>query len=432
MARLRPYPLFRIRPLRDFLATESAGGVAIVAAAIAALLWANSPWHAAYEELWTTVFEFRVGSQALTLDLRHWVNEGLMTIFFLVVGLEIKRELVEGELKDARHRALPLFAAFGGMLAPALLFAVMNLGKPEIRGWGIPMATDIALAVGLMSLAGNRVRPSLKLFLLSLAIVDDVGAIVVIALFYGTSGNRAWLVLAATAVLLTLLVQRRRVHAMPVYLGLGACLWLALHWAGIHATLAGVILGLLAPPKPHLPPELIDQTRLTNLSSVEDALETSRLARGSVSVVAWLEHRLHPWSSFAVVPLFALANAGVTVSVESLRSAVTSSVTAGLVTGLVIGKPLGILGASALAVRLGVATLPKGVTWFGVTGAALLAGVGFTVSVFIAELTFDRPVIDNAKLGILAASAIAGSLGVIVLRVVRPRGTSTRLVARID
>lgn len=421
----RPYPRFRIRPLSDFLATESAGGVVIVAGAFVALLWANSPWHDVYEELWTAALELRLGSRSLTLDLRHWVNEGLMTVFFLVVGLEVKRELVEGELRDRRRRMLPLFAALGGMAVPALLFILINIGKPEIRGWGVPMATDIALAVGLLSLAGNRVRPSLKVFLLALAIADDIGAILVIALFYNTAGNRAWLALAAAAIISTVVVRRRRVNALPVYVALGACLWLALHWAGIHATLAGVVMGLLAPTKAYLPPELIDQAKLTNLSSVEDALETRRLARGSVSVVAWLEHQLHPWTSYAIVPLFALANAGVVISAETLRVATTSSVTAGVVAGLVIGKPLGIVGASLLAVHLRIASLPREVRWTGIAGAGLLAGVGFTVSLFIAELAFAQQALDLAKLGIVAASAVAGTLGVVVLGIQsRPKSSS--------
>ena len=404
-----------IRPLRDFLATESAGGFAVVVAALVALVWANSPWQASYERLWTTMFELHLGSWSLALDLRHWVNEALMAIFFLVVGLEIKREMVEGELKDPHHRMLPVYAALGGMILPALLFAGFNLGRPEIRGWGIPMATDIALAVGVIALVGTRVRPSLKLFLLALAIVDDIGAILVIALVYADNFAWGWLLVAGTVIVTTILVHRR-VDALSVYLVLGPCLWLSLHNAGIHATLAGVVMGLLAPTKPRIAPELIDQTELSNLSSARDVMSTRSLARSAVSVVEWLEHRIHPWTSFLIVPLFALANAGITLSAEALAEAVSAPVAWGIVAGLVVGKPLGILAGAAIAIRTHSATLPTGVSWTAIAGVGLLAGMGFTVSVFIAELALTPPLTQYAKIGILTASLISGALGYIVLR----------------
>ncbi len=223
----RPHIRNRIQPLRDFLATESAGGIALVAAALVALLWANSPWSESYHRIWTTVLELRLGSQALTMDLRHWLNEGLMTIFFLVVGLEIKREIVEGELRDPRRRALPVFAALGGMAVPALLYLAFNTQGPRIQGWGIPMATDIALAVGIMSLAGNRVKPSLKLFLLALAIVDDIGAILVIGVFFASQGDRRWLLPGGALVLATLWFRRTAVQSFLVYSVLGIGLWVS-------------------------------------------------------------------------------------------------------------------------------------------------------------------------------------------------------------
>ncbi|MEX0667162.1 MAG: Na+/H+ antiporter NhaA, partial [Acidimicrobiia bacterium] len=306
-----------IRPLRDFLATESAGGIALVGAALLALLWANSPWQESYRQLWETVIDLRLGSLSLTLDLRQFVNEALMTIFFLVVGLEIKREIVEGELRDASRRALPVFAAIGGMIIPALIYAGINFGMPEVRGWGIPMATDIALAVGVMTLAGN-VRPALKIFLLALAIVDDIGAILVIGVFYAGHIELGWIGAGCVAVALVVVLQKRRVDVLWVYVTVGSGLWLALHEAGIHATLTGVILGFLAPTKPYLSKELIDDSELTKLDSARDAEITTRLARSAVSVVEWLEHRLHPWTSFLVVPIFAFANAGISLSAESL------------------------------------------------------------------------------------------------------------------
>ena len=404
-----------IQPLRDFLATESAGGIALVVAAIIAILWANSPLRASYEQLWTTVFEVRLGSWALSMDLRHWVNEALMAIFFLVVGLEIKREVVEGELRDPGRRALPVYAAVGGMLIPAVLFIAINPAHPEIRGWGIPMATDIALAVGVVTLVGSRLRPSLKLFLLALAIVDDIGAILVIGLVYSGGIEWVWLFAAVAVIGLTLILQRK-VDALAVYVVLGVCLWMAFYLAGVHATLAGVAMGLMAPAKPRLTSDLIDQTELANIGSVEDVLTTQRLARSSVSVVEWLEHRIHPWTGFLIVPLFALANAGIPLSAEAVTGAVGSPVAWGIFVGLVIGKPIGILLASVLAVRLGAGSLPEGVDWTAIGGAGLVAGMGFTVSLFISELALGPPFNDYAKIAILTASIFSGVLGFLVLR----------------
>ncbi|MEX1124941.1 MAG: Na+/H+ antiporter NhaA [Acidimicrobiia bacterium] len=411
-----------IQPLRDFLATESAGGIAVVLAAVTAIAWANSPWQASYDQLWSTMFELRLGSWYLTMDLQHWVNEALMTIFFLIVGLEIKRELVEGELKEASRRSLPVFAAFGGMILPALLFVALNPRPPEIRGWGIPMATDIALAVGVITIVGSRIRPSLKLFLLALAIVDDIGAILVIGLFYTGGLKWAGLVIAAALIGVTIMI-RRRVNALAVYLVLGAALWLTFLKSGIHPTLAGVAMGLLAPTKPRISPELIDQTELANLGTIEDVVTTRRLALSSVSVVEWLEHGIHTWTSFLIVPLFALANAGIHLSDEALASAASAPVAWGIVVGLLVGKPLGILVASAIAVRSGAATLPDGVTWTAIAGVGLLAGMGFTVSLFVAELALMPPLTQYAKIGILTASVLAGGFGYLILRR-RPVGPS--------
>ena len=285
-----------------------------------ALAWANSAWRASYEQLWETGFEIQFGSGSLALSLRELVNEGLMTIFFLIVGLEIKREVAEGELRDPSSRALPVFAALGGMILPALIFVGINFGQSDVNGWGIPMATDIALAVGIMSLARN-VKPGLKLFLLALAIVDDIGAILVIAIFYSGQVNAGWIGVGALFLALVVVLQLARVEATWVYVLAGCGLWLALHEAGVHATLAGVMLGLLAPAKPYLSPELIDQSELTNLGSAQDVAVTTRMAKSAVSVVEWLEHRLHPWTSFLIVPLFALANAGISLSAESVRAA---------------------------------------------------------------------------------------------------------------
>lgn len=405
-----------VRPLRDFLATEAAGGVAVVLAAVAALIWANSPWSGSYRSLWATDLGVRLGRYGFSLDLRHWVNDGLMTAFFLVVGLEIKRELVEGELRERRKAFVPVAAAVGGMAVPALIFVAWNLGTAQVRGWGIPMATDIALAVGILALAGPRFPAGAKLFLLALAIVDDIGAIVVIAVFYGSGGRRELLVVAALIVVCVVAIRRAGVTAIGAYVCLGAVLWWALYQAGVHPTLAGVALGLLAPTQPFTPIELVDRDELVDVSDVGHAVETVRLAKSSVSIVEWLEHRLHPWTSFAVVPIFAIANAGVEISGKSLGGAAGSRVAWGVGLGLLVGKPLGIMAATYIVVRLGAGALPDGTTWRDLTATAFVAGVGFTVSLFVTELALVEPHADTAKIAILVASVVAGTIGLIAAR----------------
>ena len=313
-----------VSPLRDFFHAESAGGIVLVIATITALVWANSPWKQSYFELWHTHLSIALGSHSVDLTLEQWVNEGLMTIFFLVVGLEIKRELVEGELRDPRTAALPAIAAVGGMIVPALVYVAINAGGNGAGGWGIPMATDIAMAIGVVSLLGSRVPPSLKLFLLALAIVDDIGAIVVIAIFYSDSIHLVPLLVAVGFLLSVAGARLIGIRFVLVYVALGAGLWLALHDAGVHTTLAGVVLGLMAPTRPFRQSELVDEDALLDISTVETAAETAMLARESVSVVEWMEHLLHPWTSFVIVPLFALANAGIPITSTSVSNAFTS------------------------------------------------------------------------------------------------------------
>jgi NhaA family Na+:H+ antiporter len=402
-----------IRPLVDFLQTEAAGGVVLVAATVVALVWANSPWDAAYDALWETRLGISFAGHTLDLDLRDWVSEGLMALFFLVVGLEIKRELVEGELRDPRQAALPAVAAVGGMVVPAAIYLVVNAGGDGTAGWGIPMATDIAMAIGVLSLVGSRVAPSLKLFLLALAIVDDIGAVLVIALVYTEDIDLVSLAAAGATVAAIVALRRARVRVHLPYALLGVALWLALHEAGLHATLAGVVLGLLAPTQPARQPELIDVEALADVSTLAAARETATLAREAVSVVEWLEHLLHPWTGFVIVPLFALANAGVPLGGDAVGDALSSPVAAGVVAGLVLGKPLGITLAAWLAVRLRLARLPDGTTWAGVISVATLAGIGFTVSILVAGLAFDDPgVVDEAKLAILMASLVSALAGI--------------------
>ncbi|MGE0795523.1 MAG: Na+/H+ antiporter NhaA [Acidimicrobiia bacterium] len=406
-------------PLRAFLTTELAGGVVLLVATIAALVWANSPWHAGYETLWHTVVDVGIGAHRFELDLREWVNDGLMAIFFLVVGVEIKRELVHGELRDPRRAALPVLAAVGGMVVPAILYAAINVGGDGAEGWAIPMATDIAFALGVLALVAPRAPSALRLFLLTLAIVDDIGAIVVIAVFYSSGLHLGWLLAAVGALLSVYLFRRNGLHYPPIFVVLGVFTWFALHESGVHATLAGVAMGLLAPAAPLLGPSDLEARadELLDVSSPRAAKATTQLVRQSISRLEWLEYGLHPWSSLLIVPLFALANAGVRLGGADALDSVTSSVATGVVVGLVVGKLVGITGAAWLACHFGVARRDPQLRWLDILGVAALGGIGFTVSLFITELAFDDArITDQAKLGILAASVLASMLGALVLR----------------
>ncbi|HUG56404.1 MAG TPA: Na+/H+ antiporter NhaA [Candidatus Limnocylindrales bacterium] len=385
---------FAIDPIIQFLRTEVAGGVVLLAAAAVALVWANSPLRESYEAFWATPLDLRFGTPLhLDLSLRLWVNELLMAFFFFVVGLEIKRELVDGELKEPRNAALPVVAAAGGMAAPAAIYLWLNAGGPGAAGWGIPMATDIAFAVGVLALFGRSVPVGLKIFLLSVAIVDDIGAIAVIAIFY-TGGivipalgvGFAGLMLTLFAWPLRLRERRPFVAARPFAALMGVLalvVWVATHESGVHATLAGVALGLATPATPGRQPSPAER----------------------------LEEALHPWTSFVVVPLFAVANAGVPLGGDVL-DALRSPIGLGIVLGLVAGKIFGISASAWLACRLRLARLPRGVTMAHVVAASAVAGIGFTVSIFIAGLAFaDEELVTDAKLGILTGSLVAALIG---------------------
>jgi len=417
------------RVLRQFLETEAAGGIVLLVAAVVALVWANSPWSGSYEALWHTDLSVGLGRFVVGDDLRHWVNDGLMALFFFVVGLEIKRELVHGDLRDPRVAAIPAIAAVGGMAVPALLFLVVTAGGGAAKGWGIPMATDIAFAIGVVALLGSRVPASLKLFLLTFAIVDDIGAIVVIAVFYATDVQPVFLATAAGIVVVMLALRRVGVVWTAPYVVLGVGVWLATQASGVHATIAGVALGLLAPAQP-LTPAAVSREWARDLSDEPGPAELdamNRLARTTVSPAERLLHLLHPWTSFAVVPLFALANAGVVMKADSFDAPATVGATAGVVLGLVVGKLVGITAATWLAVRSGLGRLPEGATWAMVVGIAAIGGIGFTVSLFIAELAYEPGAIqDAAKLGVLGASTVAALLGaVLLLRACRGSSSSS-------
>lgn len=420
----RPIARYVARPLREFLHVEAAGSALLLAATVVALLWVNLPfegWASAYDHFWHSPIALEVGDWRLEESLQHWVNDGLMTIFFFVVGLEIKYELVHGDLRDPRTAALPIVAAFGGMAVPALIYVAIAGGGDTGSGWGIPMATDIAFAVGVLGLLGSRVPSAARLFLLTLAIVDDIGAIVVIALFYTADLSWGWLAAALGLLAAMAALRGARVWAIQVYVVLGVAAWFALLQSGVHATLAGVAIGLLTPAVALLRPEVATGYAADSLRDNElDADELHRLrflTAESVPVVERLQTRLHPLSSYVVLPLFALANAGVALGDGVLREAVTSTVALGIGAGLVLGKPLGIALACLLAVRLGLARMPAGVSWPQLIGVGAVAGIGFTVSLFIAGLSFpDSPLLtDEAKVGILLASVLAAVVGVLLL-----------------
>ncbi|MDQ2650386.1 MAG: Na+/H+ antiporter NhaA [Actinomycetota bacterium] len=409
------------QPIQRFLHVEAAGGLLLVAAAVVALVWANSPWSASYDSLWATELTIDLGGHALSEDLRHWVNDGLMALFFFIIGLEIKHELVSGELRTLRQAAIPIAGALGGMAVPALIYAAFNAGGDGGAGWGIPMATDVAFAVGVLALLGPRAPSALKVLLLGLAIVDDIGAIVVIAVFYADGLDWAWLGAAVLGLGLVAVLQKLNVRFLPVYAVIGTGVWLATFESGVHATIAGVALGLLTPARPFI--RDVDADRIADHLSTDtdvtaaEVRATSFELREAVATTERLADQLHPWTSYVIVPVFALANAGVALSGDSLGDAAGSAVTLGVVVGLVAGKVLGVAGAIALAVRFGVGRLPEGITMRHVVGMAALAGIGFTVSIFVAGLAFDDPALaDQAKIGVLAASALAAGLGTLILR----------------
>jgi NhaA family Na+:H+ antiporter len=375
-------------PLAEFLREEAAGGVALVVAAVVAVVWANSPAGDQYVSFWEHEATIGIGAAAMTEDLRHWVNDGLMALFFFVVGLEIKRELVTGELRERSAAALPAIAAAGGVVLPAAIFLAVTAGSPDASGWAIPAATDIAFAVGVLALLGDRVSSGVKLFLLTVAIVDDIVAIAIIAVFYSDDLSLPWLAAALGALALVIALRRAGVAFVAVYAFVGFGVWVAMHESGVHATIAGVALGLLTPARPVAGRPILEV----------------------------LEHRLHPVTAFVVVPLFALANAGVDFGGGVLGDAASSRVAWAVAAGLVLGKLLGIAGATFLGLRLGWGSLPESVSRPQVWGIAALGGIGFTVSLFIAQLGYaSQSTIDSAKVGIFAGSLLSAGVGALIL-----------------
>jgi NhaA family Na+:H+ antiporter len=412
--------------LLEFLHTEEASAAFLLASALVALVWANSAFQDVYHELWSTVGTLGIGSLSISMDLRGWVNEGLMTLFFLVVGLEIKREVTTGELRDPKTLALPIVAAIGGMVVPAGIFLALNTGNGSVDGWGIPVATDIAFALGILTFAASRAPVSVRSFLLTLAIVDDIGAIILIALFYSGGVSTDWILAAVAIVSVLVMMRGLAVTSTLAYALLGVALWVALFQSGIHPTLTGVILGLMAPAVPVGRQARAGTEVRRVLDEAEDRpddeagtywIAVGGMAKRAASPLDRAEASLHPWTSRFVVPTFALANAGVEVSGSAVSEAITSPLGLGVIAGLVVGKPIGIGGAVWAARRLRLGRLPAEFTPRMVLGVAALGGVGFTIALFITELALvGETDIATATLAVLIASIVAGAVGGAILR----------------
>ncbi|MEX2161606.1 MAG: Na+/H+ antiporter NhaA [Anaerolineales bacterium] len=425
----------RLDPLlsnfQEFIREEGGGGILLLLAALAALLWANSAWHETYETLWSTPFSIGLGDSSLTKPLHFWINDGLMAIFFFVVGLEIKREFLAGELSKPRQALFPILAALGGMLVPAIIYTAINYGGPGAAGWAIPVATDIAFALGVLSLLGKRAPFALKVFLTAVAIVDDIGAVLVIALFY--SHDLVWssLLMAGILLIVLFMLNRFSVRSPLPYVLLGICLWLAVLQSGVHATIAGILLAATIPANPRVNSENFLRRSRNYLQRFEEAGEPGRniltngaqrsairaleeVAERASSPLQRLEHSLHPWVAYAIMPTFALANAGVSLSGQSLG--LLQPIGLGVFLGLVVGKQVGITLFAWLFTRLGVASRPRGLRWGHIYGVAWLAGIGFTMSIFITSLALnDGFQVTSSKLAIMTASLVSAIGGVVVL-----------------
>jgi Na+/H+ antiporter NhaA len=421
----------RLAPIREYVATENASAVILLAATVAAVVWANSPWSDSYERLWDTEIALSFGSNELALDLREWINDGFMAFFFFVVGLEIRREFDMGELRERRRVATPVLAAIGGMVAPALIYLAINAGEPSVRGWGIAMGTDTAFALAVLTVVGGA-APRVRSFLLTLVIVDDIVALAVIAVAY--TEDLSWPALGAAVGLYAVVLAMRAVgvrNGVPYFL-VGLAMWLAMLASGVHPTIAGVAVGLLASAYPPSRQQLSRAGAIWRLFREEPTPEYARTASRTLALTISPNERLqamfHPWTSYVIVPLFALANAGVNLDRDVLREAVSEPILVGIVVGLVVGKPLGILGATWIVSRPAVGGLPRTVGWPWLAGAATVAGIGFTVSLLIADITFTGRQLEEAKLGILGASVIASLAAWIVFAVIRrlPRDRRAR------
>ncbi|MBI2682293.1 MAG: Na+/H+ antiporter NhaA [Acidobacteriales bacterium] len=422
-----------VLPVQQFIHTQGVSGFALMGAAGLALFLANSRWAPGYFAFWEIKAGFDLGFFELSKSLHHWINDGLMAIFFFLVGLEIKHEFVQGELNEFKKATLPVAGALGGMIVPALLFTLLNFGTPGLRGWAIPMATDIAFALGVLALVSGC-SPELKVFLLALAIADDIGAIAVIAVFYTSQLSIAALGSSLLPLALIYLARKLGVRSPLVYVPLGILFWLAVLKSGVHATIAGVILGMMADTKPWFDradfeaaaKDLLDQFRRANESGDYDHADAilgtfEALTKGTEAPVQRITRLIHGWVSFVVLPIFAFANAGVALDTGAMRATLGNHIAWGVALGLVVGKPIGIVLFSWLAVRAGISQLPRHTSWRQMTGVGVLGGIGFTVSIFITTLAYqDAASADAAKIAILISSVVAGILGFFALKMVTP------------
>ena len=420
-------------PIQEFLHKEASGGILLIICTIVALIWANSPFADSYHHLWHTYLSIDLGGLGLNYSLHHWINDGLMVIFFFVVGLEIKRELLVGELSSVKKASLPIAAALGGMIFPAFIYTIFNMRSEGSSGWGIPMATDIAFVVGILALLGKRVPLALKIFILALAIVDDIGAVLVIAIFYTSEISFISLMIAAGFLILLIVMNRIGVRNLLIYTLVGIALWIAFLKSGVHATVAGVLLAFIIPASARINTKkftdestslIIDfdnagehgDNVLTNADrlSIVDQIENN--CEKILTPLQRFEHGLHPWVSFFIMPVFALANAGVSIG-DGFVLALTNPVSIGIVLGLFIGKQIGIFSFSYIAVKLKIAAEPEGVSWKKIYAASVLAGIGFTMSLFIANLAFSsQEILNISKVGILSGSLLSGIVGFIILK----------------
>ena len=434
-------PRLVVRPLQDFMRLEVSSGLVLLAATLAALLWANIAT-GAYEDFWTTQVTLEIGGLDIDETVRDLVNDGLMAIFFLVIGLEVKRELAVGELSTRGAALLPVFAALGGMVVPAVVFLAVIGGGEGARGWGIPMATDVAFALGALAALGSRVPSGLVAFLLGVAVIDDIGAILVIAVYYTDSLAFAWLAAALVGLLGLVALQRLHVRHLLPYVVVGFAVWFCTLESGLHPTISAVVIGLLTPVRPFQDPATVsaEAVRIAEETADEpddpdqDAALWRRLAwlsREAVSPLTRVEHDLHGWSSFVVLPIFALANAGIVLDADSLEAATETRVALAVALGLVLGKTIGLTAGVAIAVRLGLSALPAGVRWAHVVGVGAVAGIGFTVSLFIAGLAYTDPeLLGASKIGVLGGSVVAALVGAAALLVIaRQRGSAVGGVA---
>ncbi|MHA6247824.1 Na+/H+ antiporter NhaA [Pontibacter sp. CAU 1760] len=431
-----------IYPLQDFIKAESFSGILLMLVTLLALAWANSPWGATYDAVWNTPLTVAVGDYGLTKAAILWINDGLMAIFFFVVGLEIKREMLMGELASLRSAAFPVVAALGGMLVPAAIYAAFNYNSAGLSGWGIPMATDIAFALGIITLLGNRVPLTLKLFLVAFAIVDDIGAVLVIALFYTAKVDYLMLWVALLQFGILIVLSAMRVNKIWIYVLLGIIMWVAFLKSGVHATVAGILLATTIPARTKITKkEFIDSTDNIlselqvspyRLDGEEDDTPEEEDFQAAVHTLEYnceaaqsplhrLEHALHPYVAYLIMPVFALANAGLFID-SNLTSGFSNTISWGIILGLIIGKPVGILLFAGVAAAVGLITKPASFTWGQLIGAGLLGGIGFTMSIFIANLAFaGSPFLPQAKFAILIASVIAGTIAYLLLRFVSPK-----------